>query len=424
MKMAFHCVTILFVVGASGCGSATSTPAPAKSPTVLTVTSLNPDGAVAAEPVALQATKAPADSKKVALLRAPNGGIQPQAVMDNGVLHLIYYKGDPKHGDVFYVKSKDDGKTFTKSLRVNSHPGSVVAMGNVRGAHLAIGAGGRAHVAWMGSMKAEPKVLGKEAPMLYARLNDAGDAFEPQRNLIQAAVGLDGGGSIAADGKDVYVAWHAPTPGTKGEENRRVWLTASADEGKSFGKETPISPADAGSCGCCGMRVFSAAPGQAFALFRGARDTVQRPMFLLSGDAASGVFRSVKLAEWETGTCPMSTMAFAAAGAETLAAWETEGQTFFARVKDGTPSTPVASPGKSNRQRHPTVATNGRDVLLAWTEGMAWNKGGSLAWQVYDAADQPAKNAKTADYGRADGVPVWSLITAVTATDGRFVIIY
>ena len=35
--------------------------------------------------------------------------------------------------------------------------------------------------------------------MLYTRLNDTGDAFEPQRNVIQKRVGLDGGGSVAAD---------------------------------------------------------------------------------------------------------------------------------------------------------------------------------------------------------------------------------
>ena len=36
-----------------------------------------------------------ADSTKVSLIRTPDGGIQPQATMDRqGVIHLIYYKGD------------------------------------------------------------------------------------------------------------------------------------------------------------------------------------------------------------------------------------------------------------------------------------------------------------------------------------------
>ena len=59
--------------------------------------------------------------------------------------------------------------------------------------------------------------------MLFTRLNDSGTAFEPERNLIQKAYGLDGGGTLAADDQGhVYVFWHAPIPGTTGEQNRRV----------------------------------------------------------------------------------------------------------------------------------------------------------------------------------------------------------
>jgi hypothetical protein len=368
----------------------------------------------------------PGSAKKVTLLRTPDHGIQPQAVMDKGVLHLIYFKGDPGNGDVFYVRSSDEGKTFTKPLRVNSAPGSVIATGNVRGAHLAIGTGDRAHIAWMGSSKAEPKAPGNASPMLYARLNDAGDAFEPQRNLIQAAVGLDGGGSIAANGNNVYVAWHAPPPGSKGEASRRVWLTASADEGKTFGKEEPISPETTGACGCCGMRLFVTVLGEPLALYRGAQEAIHRDMFLLAGAARTLKFNSVKVGEWETGVCPMSTMAFADGPKQTLAAWETDGQIYFARLDCGSdkPLPAVAAPGKGSKRRFPAIASNGPEVLLAWTEGMAWNRGGNLAWQVYDAKDQPAMNARTNDYGRAEGVPVWSVITAVALENGRFLILY
>lgn len=157
-------------------------------------------------------------ASKVTLLRAPEQGLQPQAVMDaKGVLHLIYFLGDPKGGNVFYVRSGDGGATFSRPIQVNSQAGSAVAAGNIRGAHLAVGRNGRAHVAWMGSGKAEPKGPSDSIPMLYSHLNDGGTAFEPQRNVIHAAVGLDGGGSVAADDAgNVYIAWHAPEPGAKG----------------------------------------------------------------------------------------------------------------------------------------------------------------------------------------------------------------
>ncbi len=43
--------------------------------------------------------------------RVPEGGLQPQLVARHGVLHLIYFKGDAAHGDVFYVRSQDQGET-------------------------------------------------------------------------------------------------------------------------------------------------------------------------------------------------------------------------------------------------------------------------------------------------------------------------
>src|SRR2546423_8964286 len=52
-----------------------------------------------------------AGTGKVALVRTPEKGVQPQAVMDGkGVLHLIYFRGEPGNGDVFYVHSNNGGK--------------------------------------------------------------------------------------------------------------------------------------------------------------------------------------------------------------------------------------------------------------------------------------------------------------------------
>src|SRR5262245_43348695 len=71
---------------------------------------------------------------KVTLLRVPDRGIQPQLAVDaKGIVHLIYFRGEPMHGDVFYVRS-EDGARFSRLLRVNSQPGSVIATGTIRGA--------------------------------------------------------------------------------------------------------------------------------------------------------------------------------------------------------------------------------------------------------------------------------------------------
>jgi hypothetical protein len=107
-------------------------------------------------------------ARKVILTRVPNGGIQPQVAVDAaGVAHMVYYKGDPGHGDLYYVRSSDGGATFSMPLRVNSQPGSAIAAGNIRGAHIALGKtlgkDVRVHVAWNGSHSPTGKI--RKEPM-------------------------------------------------------------------------------------------------------------------------------------------------------------------------------------------------------------------------------------------------------------------
>src|SRR5882757_6224468 len=47
----------------------------------------------------------------VTVLRTPDGGIQPQAAVDEkGRAHLIYFKGDPKSGDLLYARFEEGDK--------------------------------------------------------------------------------------------------------------------------------------------------------------------------------------------------------------------------------------------------------------------------------------------------------------------------
>jgi hypothetical protein len=56
--------------------------------------------------------------------------------------------------------------------------------------------------------------------------------------------------------------------------------------------------------------------------------------------------------------------------------------------------------------------------LLAWTESTGWQKGGDLAWQVYDKGGKP-----TAEQGHiVGGVPVWGLLSVIAGKDGNFTI--
>jgi hypothetical protein len=242
-----------------------------------------------------------AGEPKVTLLKTPNGGIQPQAISAAGTLHLIYFKGDPAGGDLFYVRRAAGEKRSSEPIRVNSQPGSAIAVGTIRGGQIALGKGGRVHVAWNGSDKARPRSKGKyTSPMLYARLNDAGTAFEEQRNLMQATTTLDGGGTVAADSEgNVYIAWHGIKLGDEtGEINRKVWLARSTDEGKTFTEEAVINPQPTGVCACCSMRAFADSKGSLYVLYRSAGES--RDIHLLTSKDRGKSFQGVLVHAWDT----------------------------------------------------------------------------------------------------------------------------
>lgn len=367
---------------------------------------------------------ASAHAAEVRLQRVPGGGLQPQAVMDaRGALHLVYLTGDPKASDVVYSR-RDAGKAdFSAPVRVNSQPGSAIAIGTIRGAQFALGKVGRVHVVWNGSSQAEPKPATKSSPLLYTRLNDAGTAFEPQRNLINGTLHLDGGGTVAADADgNVFALWHGAPPDNKsGETGRAVYLARSRDDGKTFEPERVVSPDESGACACCGMRAFADAQGTVFALFRTASTALDRDMMLLVSRDRGERFTGDYVHRWRVGQCPMSSEAFTAAGGRVFAAWETAGAVQFAALdaKSAKPVTP-AGPSLMVKGKHPALAVNkAGETLLVWTEGTGWQRGGSLAWQVFGTDGKP-----TAAPQRQDGVPVWGLAAAVAEADGSFTVLY
>jgi hypothetical protein len=367
----------------------------------------------------------------VRLVRVPHDGIQPEVAVDTrGVVHLLYFSGESRTGNLFYVRSTDHGSTFSNPIRVNSQEGSAIATGTIRGGQLAIGREGRVHVVWNGSEAAQPPGLinpasgQPSAPFLYARSNVEGTTFEPQRNLTRHSYGVDGGGSVAADDRGhVYAAWHAlAAGGGRGEDQRLVWIARSMDDGATFGQEEPAWREPTGTCSCCGLRLFAARSNLLYLLYRSATAVTHRDIYLLESSDQGRSFHGSRVQPWEIGACPMTSMSIASGASAILGAWETAGQVYFGAIdpKVARIPTPIPAPGDASTRKHPRLAVNANgDVLLVWTEGTAWERGGSLAWQVFDASGRA-----TSDKGIASGVPVWSFGAPIAGPDGRFVVLY
>lgn len=364
------------------------------------------------------AREADTSTPAVRLLALPDGGIQPQAVMDDqDVLHVLYFKGPPAGGDLYYVRRSHGAQAFTSPVRVNSVPGTALATGSVRGGQLALGDHGRAHVAWYGAKELD--VAGaKHRPVWYARLASDGTHFEPQVNVATVSKNIDGA-TVAADRTgNVYVAWHGQGA-QDGEAHRTVYIARSRDAGAHFAREEAASQASTGACGCCGLRAAIDATGAANILYRAATGGTHRDAaWLTLGGTAS---TPVVLQTWELNACPMSTFALEQSGSGLGAAWETEQQIYYSRLDPKTHafSPPLAMEGPAGR-KHPSIATNAAGVtLVAWTEGTAWARGGTLAWEALDK-----DRRRLAAQSNAAPVPVWGLVAAAAWRDGSFVVLH
>lgn len=108
------------------------------------------------------------------------------------------------------------------------------------------------------------------------------------------------------------------------------------------------------------------------------------------------------------------------AGRQVLISWETNKQVYFGEVNPDTASIGerIPAPGQAVNRKHSAIAVNqAGKILLCWTEGTGWKKGGSLAWQLFDSDARPL-GAK----GESPVVPAWGLPTAVAVGDQFFAI--
>jgi hypothetical protein len=362
---------------------------------------------------------------RVKVVRLPPGASHPRAVLGKEGLHLVYFMGDPRRGDVFYVGAAVAEKVdFSKPVRVNSQPGSACMADPGCGLQFMVDRfSGQVHVVWSGP----PDGAGADGPVYYTRLLEKGGTFEPQRNLAGTAGGR--GPAIAAHASMVCVFWHAPAVRRRVAGNRLVWLAKSFDGGKTLAEPRAVSPGDIDVCPNCPLCATETNPGMPVLVYRGATDPEHRDTYLLYDgfweQARKGAgfqndkYHNVKLHAWKTATCPATTAAVLEVHNGYLAVWETAGQIYYARVPGGTGkfAPPVTVPGKTGYRKHPAACFDGRDLALVWIETAG--KETSVCWQLFNHQDEP-----TPERGAFRGAPSGSRPVVVPTQFGSFLVIY
>ena len=346
----------------------------------------------------------------VETLRIPEGGRLPRAVVDaEGTLHVVHVAGGTHRADLFHVTRESGASGWSEPRRVNSRELSVSGVGPVDGAQLAVGPDNRLHVVWL---QAEPPRF------FYTRSLEDGAGFEPQRDLSTGHEGnVEAGPAVAVDGGgNVFVFWHA---GAVEDARRSVHLTVSRDGGTTFDPARRVGAGTEGACACCGVAAMVDAEGAVHVSYRGAGDNVRRGQRLLTSTDQGRSFSDRLVHPWELAACPVSTTNLFAGPGGLTAAWETRGQVYFADV-DRLEAV-RSPPGKARfRRKNPVAAVNARgDTLLAWGDGPGFSFGGSLHWQVFDAAGRAL-----GEPGGGAGTIIDGSTVAAVVQDGRFLVIF
>jgi hypothetical protein len=318
------------------------------------------------------AAQAGAAANGVTVIQAAAGGqvIKAQLGAD-GAIHLLI----DKVGGPYYMRSTNEGLTFTAPIPIvdvaSQKPGL-----EFHAADLAIGQGGRVHVA-MANNAWKLKLPQEEWSLYYSSLAPGEKLFSPVRNLNRKP---SEGFSLSADERGRVTAAFL---------SDKLYVMNSRDNGETFADAAELKPGW-DPCNCCTTSIAYGLDGRLALLYREEANN-ERDMFVALWDqnrAVQPLRTRVSTTSWKIEGCPMTYFAVGRAPSGYVAAWPTRGQVYFARLdKDGAmlPPGEIKTPGTTGMRM---------DVLaLAASDGailIAWKNKDVLGWQLYDATGQPA----------------------------------
>jgi len=353
----------------------------------------------------------------VDVVQAPARCLVPDVVLDGrGILHMVY--GLEHHA--YYVRSTDNGGSFTPPVRINS-TGLVETKMGERGPKLAVGNDGTIHVVWVDEWAPGVKTFAR-----YTRSLDGGKSFEALKTL-SAMSGVDGV-TMTADGKGHVLAfWHVMAD-PKPDVRAATWLhtTRSTNNGAAFGptEKLHLTNHSGLACSMCMMRARTGPDGDVYLAFRSAENSI-RDFYVLKARPTENQFKPLRVNEdnWDLDECPMCgpELTFAPNG-QSLCAFMTRHKVYWAISDAGMTGyrLHVGTPASETDEIYPSaIANRNGDVLLVWKVGpMAVQGAATVKWARYDRDGKPTGEAGVAGQSFAG-----TKATVLVGNDDNFYIV-
>ena len=352
------------------------------------------------------------------IVPAPTGSIASDVVMDaSGVLHLVY----AEYNNAYYIRSTDNGTTFTAPVQINNSLNPVEFNMGERGPRLSVGSDGVIHVAWMDKWSS-----GVHTYARYSRSTDGGLTFETPQ-AVSATYGIDGV-SVAADGNNhVLVFWHINVP-VQSSIPEATWLhvAASQNNGVSFSADTNmvITNLSALACSMCMTRARFGAGGNVYLVFRSAGNNI-RDFYALKGNGITNNYTAIRVNtdNWNINFCPMvGTELEVAAGGRQVCAFMSNYRCYWAISDSATTafSLHIPTPANDSNARYPTaIANDAGKVLFVWQVGpLSITDSATVKWALYNI-----NGPFTGQQGIVGRTSSGTKATAFVGTDDNFYIV-
>lgn len=327
------------------------------------------------------------------------------AVAADGRLWRAWVDG----GHVMVSVSADGGRTFAPSVLVTRDAERLDANGESR-PKIALGRSGEVYVSYT-TLGARPYT----GDVRFARSVDGGRTFDTPRTVNDDGIATGHRFDTLAVGPDgtVYLVWidkrdlERATLGGRDYDGAALYYTVSHDRGATFAPNRKIKDH---VCECCRIAHAFDASGRLVIAWRdilpgSIRDHATAR---ISPDGSVSAIMRLTFDDWKLEGCPHhgSAIAVSPDGALHVAWFTGEGPQgpglFYARVGGAGRSTPRRLGADDGTAGHPTVAVDGRRVVVAWKE----RRGSASAVVAMESVDE----------GRTFGTPR-EVATGVSAAD-------